>query len=130
MTTDLVIASVSLDAMTRELLASAEWASEPRAARALLHDPRLRVVLTALHAGADMQNDDPDETVTIQSVRGSCLIAVDGIGATLEDGQLVGVPAGTRWRLVASTDAIVLVTVSRSTGPDGRAASDAGRLRS
>jgi quercetin dioxygenase-like cupin family protein len=123
MTTEAVISTVHLRASVDELHRSAEWASEPRASRSLLHAPGLRIVLAALHAGADLRNEDPDEAVAIQGLQGSALIAVDGVGATLDVGDLIAIPAGARWRLVASTEAVILLTVAPSTMA-GRDAND------
>jgi len=100
-----------LGAVMATLMLTPEWRTEPRAARSIVHTPDLRVVMTALHQSADLQNDDPDEAVTIQGLRGSALLSINGRGAVVDEGTLVGIPAGSRWRLVATTDAAVLLTV-------------------
>jgi quercetin dioxygenase-like cupin family protein len=104
-------AAIDLGAVVAGLLASPEWAAEPRSSSALLHTSELRVVLTALHRGATMHNDDPDEAITVQGIRGNALMSINGEGADLAEGSLLCVPAGVSWELSATTDAVVLLTV-------------------
>jgi quercetin dioxygenase-like cupin family protein len=107
-------AAIDLDAAMAGLVASPEWQTEPRSSSALLHTPELRVVLTALHAGATMHNDDPDETMTLHAVRGAATITINDDAAELREGSLLCVPAGAAWELNATTDAVVLLTVVRN----------------
>ena len=106
--------AVDLGAVVSGLLASPEWQTEERSSCAIVHTPSLRVLVTALHQGASLHNDDPDESVTIQGVRGEALISINGDGAVLDEGALLGVPSGAPWRLVATTDSVVLLTVVKS----------------
>jgi quercetin dioxygenase-like cupin family protein len=106
--------TVDLGAVVSGLLASPEWQAEERSSCAILHTPALRVVLTALHRGASLHNDDPDETVTVQGVRGEAVVSINGDGAVVDEGTLLGVPRGMPWRLVATTDSVVLLTVARA----------------
>jgi len=113
---DAVASVVDLGEVVAGLMTSPEWATEPRSSCSILHTPRMRVVLTALHAGADLHNDDPDEAVTIQGIRGSALVAVHGNGAVIDEGTLLAVPAGMPWRVVSTTDAVLMLTIARPFG--------------
>ncbi len=115
---------VDLPAVIDGLLASPEWANEDRSSVSVLQTSLLRVVVTALHAGATLHNDDPDEAMTIQALQGEAEIAVNESGARLPEGGLVAVPGGVPWRLAATTDAIVLLTVTRPAGATGGARSN------
>jgi quercetin dioxygenase-like cupin family protein len=106
--------AVDLGAVISGLLASPEWRTEERSSCAILHTPAMRVVVTALRRGASLHNDDPDESVTVQGIRGEALVSINGDGAVLDEGALVGMPSGVPWRLVATTDAVVLLTVART----------------
>jgi hypothetical protein len=103
--------AADLGAVMAALRLTPEWRTERRAAKAIFHDERMRAVVTVLHQSADLHNDEPDEAVLIQGLHGSALISVDGVGAVIDEGTLVGVPAGKRWRLVATTEAAILLTV-------------------
>jgi quercetin dioxygenase-like cupin family protein len=107
-------AAVDLGAVVSGLLASPEWQTEDRSSCSILHTPALRVVVTALHRGATLHNDDPDESITVQGVRGETVVSIDGTGATVDEGALLGLPAGVPWLLTAATDSVVLLTVARS----------------
>lgn len=104
---------VDLGAVVVGLLGSPEWEGEDRASIAVLHAPTLRLVVTALRAGAELHNDDPDEVVVVQLLRGSGEVSA-GLGSIqLTDRSLVSIRAGTPWTVRATTDAAVLLTVVR-----------------
>lgn len=107
-------AAVDLGAVVAALFSTPEWQSESRSSCALLHTPELRVVVTALHAGATMHNDDPDEAVTVQGIQGSAVVLINDASADLGEGCLLCVPGGVAWKLSATTDAVVLLTVVRA----------------
>ena len=107
-------AAVDLGAVVSGLLESPEWQTQDRSSCSILHTPALRVVVAALHRGATLHNDDPDEAVTIQGVRGETVVSINGTGAAVDDGALLGVPAGVPWLLTAASDAVILLTVART----------------
>lgn len=86
---------------------------EERSAQSLFQTAEIGSIVTALRAGASVQNEHPDEATTIQGLTGECLISLDGNDASIGEGTLVGIPAGVPWHLVARTDAVILLTVSR-----------------
>jgi quercetin dioxygenase-like cupin family protein len=104
--------AVDIGVAISRLLASREWRTEDRSSRAILHTPALRVVLTALHEGASLHNDDPDEALTVQGIRGQAVVSIDGEGALLDEGTILAIPSAVPWRLVATADSVVLLTVS------------------
>jgi quercetin dioxygenase-like cupin family protein len=106
--------AVDLGAVVSGLLASPEWQTEPRSSCALVHGPRLRVVLTALHRGATLHNDDADEALTVQGVRGAASVTINEEQADLDEGALLNIPAGVPWELQATSEAVVLLTVVRA----------------
>jgi quercetin dioxygenase-like cupin family protein len=107
-------AAVDLGAVVSGLLASPEWQTQERSSASIVHTRALRVVVTALHRGATLHNDDPDESVTIHGLRGETVVSINGDGVAVDEGTLLGVPAGTPWRLTAATESVVLLTVART----------------
>jgi quercetin dioxygenase-like cupin family protein len=99
-------------AAAAELLEREAGRTPERAGRSLFQTSTLGAVLTALRAGGTVHNDQPDEAALVQGVRGECLISLDGHGAVLEPGPRVGIPPGVAWRILARTDAVVLLTVA------------------
>jgi quercetin dioxygenase-like cupin family protein len=106
--------SFELTAAAGEIGDPTPGAARERAARSLFQSDTLGAVLTNLAAGASMENEDPDESATIQGVRGTCRVALESESVDLNPGTLVAVAAGIAWRLEATSDATVLVTVARS----------------
>jgi quercetin dioxygenase-like cupin family protein len=88
-------------------------AARERAARSLFQTDTLGVVLTNLAAGSTMENEQPDEAATIQGIRGTCRVAIGDESVDLAAGVLVAIAPGLAWRLEATSQASVLVTVAR-----------------
>lgn len=103
---------VDLSTVTGIVTAEAGRGASERAARSLFQASRLGAVLTALQAGASVHNDQPDEAATIQGIQGECQVSLDGRDALLSPGTLIGLPPRVTWRLVARTDAVILLTVA------------------
>lgn len=95
------------------LLAEPEWSGGDRNSKTLLKSAALRVVLTALRTGAVMDNDHPDEAVTIHGLQGTLTVRVGTQEATVGQGQLVCVGGGDPWRIMAGTDSLFLLSVGR-----------------
>lgn len=104
------------------LLAEPEWSGGDRNSKTLLKSEALRVVLTALRAGAVMDNDDPDEAITIQALQGALTVRAGAEETTLGTGQLLCLGGGSPWRITASSDSLFLLSV-------GRVPSEAGTAR-
>jgi quercetin dioxygenase-like cupin family protein len=104
---------VDLGAEGVGLLAEPEWSAGDRNSKTLLKSDSLRVVLTALRAGAVMENDDPDEAATIQGLHGTLTVRVGDEEAAVAMGQLVCIGSGTPWRIMSSSDSLFLLSVGR-----------------
>ena len=96
------------------LLAEPEWSGGDRNSKTLFKSDALRVVLTALRSGAEMQNDDPDEAVMIQALQGSVTVGSSSEEATLATGQVLCLGGGTPWRITAASDCLFLLSVGRT----------------
>jgi quercetin dioxygenase-like cupin family protein len=96
------------------LLAEPEWSEGDRNARTLLKTESLRLVLTALRAGATMQNEDPDESISVHGLQGTMDVEVDGATVAVHKGELVCLAGGDPWSLTASSDCLFLLTVGRA----------------
>lgn len=104
---------VDLSDERRGLMDEPQWTDGDRNAKTLLKADSLRVVLTALRAGAVMENEDPDEPVAVQGLAGSIEIEVDGERATIEAGRLATLAGGSAWTLRATADSLVLLVLGR-----------------
>jgi quercetin dioxygenase-like cupin family protein len=96
------------------ILSEPEWAGGDRNSKTLLKTDSLRVVLTALRAGAVMDNADPDESITVHGFQGTIRVSAAGSEAPVRMGQLVCLAGGDPWRITADTDSLFLLVVGRS----------------
>ena len=101
------------------LLGEPEWTNGDRNSRTLFKADTLRVVLTALRAGAVMQNEDPDEAVAIQPLQGELSVRVGSQETRVRSGELVCLRTGEPWGVSASADSLFLLTVGRPPKPAG-----------
>lgn len=101
------------------LLNAPEWTDGDRNSKTLFKADTLRVMLTALRAGAVLRNDDPDETVAVQGLQGEVEVRTGGHHAPLRAGQLACLSRGYAWELEAATDSLVVLTVGRQPDPAG-----------
>jgi quercetin dioxygenase-like cupin family protein len=99
------------------LLGEPEWVGGDRNSRTLFKADMLRMVLTALRAGAVMQNEDPDEAVAIQPLQGEITVRVGSQEIAARSGELVCVDDGAPWEVRASADSLFLLTVGRPPKP-------------
>ena len=99
------------------LLTEPQWTGGDRNSRTLFKADTLRIVLTALRAGAVMQNEDPDEAVAIQPIQGEIAVRVGSQELPARSGELVCVGHGEPWGVRASADSLFLLTVGRRPQP-------------
>ena len=99
------------------LLTEPQWTDGDRNSRTLFKADTLRIVLTALRAGAVMQNEDPDEAVAIQLIQGEIAVRVGSQDVPARSGELVCVGHGEPWEVRASADSLFLLMVGRPPQP-------------
>lgn len=97
------------------LLEEPEWTSGDRNSRTLAMTERLRIVLTALRAGAELSSEESNDTLAVHALRGDLELRVDGLDLELQAGQLAAVEEPREWRVRAATDALLLLTVGIGT---------------
>jgi quercetin dioxygenase-like cupin family protein len=98
------------------LLAEPQWTDGDRNSKTLLKSDGLRIVLTALRAGATMDNDDPDEAVAIHALQGSVRVGAAGEDVSVGMGELVCLAGGDPWTITAEADSLLLLSVGRTPG--------------
>lgn len=89
-----------------------QWLDGDRNSRTLAKDVDFRVLLTVLHDGATLDEQDGDARVSIQLLEGEAQLAVNGQSADLRAGGLAVVDAGQSWDVRARGDCAVLLTLA------------------
>jgi len=74
-----------------QLKSEKAWETNDRNAITLLHHPRLRVVLIALHEGALLDTHTADGPITIHLLEGQVEVTVNGKAFSLQPGNAVAV---------------------------------------
>lgn len=106
---------LSLDAVAREHLAAARRSANGRAADTVYGgaDKILRQTLLALTAGTELAEHESPGEATLLVLQGAVLLHADGSSEEGADGDLLVIPP-TRHSLEARTDAVVLLTVAKT----------------
>ena len=88
------------------------WQDGDRNSRTLAKAGDLRVLLSALRAGATIHEADAEGPATVQILEGRVIVSVAGEAADLGAGQLAAMDAGEAWSLEAAEESVVLLTLS------------------
>lgn len=89
-----------------------EWSENDKNSRTLAKDVDFRVLLSVIHTGAALDEEDGDARASIHLVEGSAELDIAGEVTALQQGQLAVVNAGQAWVLRATTDCAVLLTLA------------------
>ncbi len=89
-----------------------EWEENENNSRTLAKDVDFRAVLTVMHTGATLEEQNGDARASVQFVEGSAELEVDGDMSELAQGQLAVVDSGQPWTLRATSDCAVLLTLA------------------
>lgn len=108
---------VDLAAEARTLFDEPEWQSGDRNSRTVATTDRLRVTLTALRGGAELGSEESNDTLAVQILRGRLELAIDGNDVELAEGDLATVEQPRDWRLRATSESLVLITVGLAPDP-------------
>jgi quercetin dioxygenase-like cupin family protein len=103
---------VDLADAAASLTTEPEWQRGDRNSRTIATSDRMRIVLTALRAGATMGSSDMNDTLAIQVIEGGLAVRIDGGDADLGPGHLATVEAPREWEVEATDDSLLLLTVA------------------
>ena len=89
-----------------------QWADNDKNSRTLAKDVDFRALLSVLHTGATLDEQDGDARASIQMLEGRAELDVDGARTELGAGQLAVIDAGRPWLLRATSDCALLLTLA------------------
>jgi quercetin dioxygenase-like cupin family protein len=95
-----------------EVLALAKAERTGVLAKTLVKEGPLRVVIVGLRAGSTLQDHKAGGPVTVQLLEGTALVSLEGRSVSLQERQVMVVNANVRHSVVASGDAVLLLTVA------------------
>src|SRR5687767_3173922 len=91
------------------LRAEWQWADNDKNSRTLAKDVDFRALLTVMHTGATLDEQDGDARASLHVLEGSAEINVDGETSELAAGHLAVIDSGRPWVLKATADCAVLL---------------------
>ena len=102
----------ALDQEIEALRSEPAWEANEKNARTLAKDVDFRVLLTVLHTGATMEEQDGEARASLQVLDGEAELDVQGQSARLARGHMAVVNSGQPWTLRALSDCAVLLTLA------------------
>jgi len=112
---DAPLLTFDLPALLAQVKREDTWASAPRTGLTLLKGQRLRVVLVALHAGAEIPSHQTDSPISVQVIEGTLTFRTEAQILTLRAGQLLTLQAGIRHAVEAVEESAFLLTLATET---------------
>ncbi len=105
---------VDLVAIAAELSLDAAAAELGHAARTILREADLRVVVIALRAGATIAEHHAQDTATLQVLQGTVQVGLPGRVVELGVGQLLPLARGVVHDVAAGAPAAIVLTLARA----------------
>lgn len=93
------------------LLGEGTWRERDRDSKALVHEPHLHVLLTALKAGARLDRHQTEAPVSLQGLRGKVRISLPDETVELTSGTLLILEAGVPHEVEAVEESVFLITL-------------------
>lgn len=87
-----------------------QWADNDKNSRTLAKDVDFRALLSVLHSGATLDEQDGDARASVHILEGRAALDVEGAVTQLGPGQLAVIDSGRPWTLRAATDCALLLT--------------------
>lgn len=103
---------LDLPAAARQLRQEPAWANSDRNALTLFKSDALRLVLTALHAGATMKTHTAKGAISVQVLAGRLRFGTASETVELDPGQLLTLQAGVPHSVTALEEVTFLLTLA------------------
>lgn len=107
---------MDLHAFRQQIKREQAWRISDRNAITVFKSAGLRVLLVALHAGAEMKTHTSAGTITLQVLEGHISFQTDPQGAELTQGQLLALHGTIPHRVLAREESVFLLTIAMPTG--------------
>ena len=88
------------------------WANGELNALVLLKSPKKQIILTAMHAGTEIESFQSNESITFQIIEGRLKFHIRKDTLTLNEGQLMTLDENINYRLSSQEETVFLLTIS------------------
>ncbi len=99
------------------ILEAARSAGTGHAAKTLVKDGPLRVVILGFTAGSALREHNSDGPISIQALSGGVDVEVEDRSERLESGKVLVINASIPHSVAAHGDAVLLLTIARALSP-------------
>ena len=113
-TVNAALVSIDLPKFMEQIKTEPAWLNGPRNAITVFKSDRLRFVLIALHAGAEMPTHMADGMISVQVLEGSLRFGTDAETVQLAQGQLVVLHERIPHSVLALEESLFLLTLAPS----------------
>lgn len=96
----------------RQLTQEEAWQKNDRNGITLFKSEGHTIVLTAFHAGAELNANDVKGVITIQVLEGLLIFLLGGEKFTLKPGNVVALHPNIKHSLLAKVDSLVMITTN------------------
>jgi quercetin dioxygenase-like cupin family protein len=111
---DAQMVTMSLSSSREQLKHEQTWKNSDRNSITLFKTNGMRVVLIALHKGAEMKTHTAPGIITVQVLEGEINFHTDNQSAELREGQMVALHAGISHSVFAQEESVFLLTMATS----------------
>lgn len=111
-TMDALLVTIDLPAFIVQIRKEKSWKEHDRNAITVFKTNGMRIVLIALHKGAEMTKHRADGLISVQVLEGEMLFNTDEQSVELGKGQMLALHTGMLHSLLAKTETIFLLTLT------------------
>jgi quercetin dioxygenase-like cupin family protein len=109
---DAEMVTIDLLSFIEQIKQESSWKDNDRNAITVFKTNGMRIILIALHAGAEMKNHTADGIISVQVIHGRMKFNVDNRSVELDKGQMLALHKGIQHSLLALEETIFLLTLT------------------
>lgn len=109
---DAAMVEMDLAAFRRQIKEEESWKTSDRNAITIFKTNGMRIVLVALHTGAEMKTHTTAGIISVQVLEGKITLTTEQQTAVLTEGQMLALHAGIPHSVFASMEAVFLLTLN------------------
>ena len=109
---DAKLVSIDLNLLVGQIRAEEQWVDSDRNAITVFKTDGMRIVLIALHKGAEMARHTANGMISVQVLEGEMLFNTDDQPVELRKGQMLTLHAGIPHSVMAKEETIFLLTLT------------------
>jgi quercetin dioxygenase-like cupin family protein len=111
---DAALVAIDVPAFVKQIKEESTWKESDRNAITVFKTNGLRIVLIALHKGAEMVKHTADGIISVQVLTGQLQFNTEWRSVVLSDGQMLALHESIPHSVLALTETILLLTLTAS----------------